>query len=166
MPSKFVCLDHALILRKTRLIHILLNKPTDNKLQTDSKKKVSPSDIANYYYLDAQAKMIIKLYGSGIAAFEVHADALKAHQANIGPSGDLANFTSHPSYNAIVAMGKDQVAPFVMAEYVEDQDGCWHELLHELEYGEKSGATTFDKPALYQQWKMWFESSGRETEEA
>jgi hypothetical protein len=154
--SNSVCLIQALR-RVLKLNHISF---VDNKLQTDSRKKVPPTDIANYYYLDAQAKKIIQLYGSHITAFEEHVYVWKTHQSNVGFSSKSSAYTTHPSYDAIVAMGKNQVIPLIMAKYAVDQGGWWHELLHEVVHGRKSGASTFDMPELYKQWKEWFEASG------
>jgi hypothetical protein len=53
-------------------------------------------------------------------------------------------------------MGKPAVQ-FIMDMYARDQDGWWHELLFEIEYGTKSGAKTFDKPALYKHWSNKFQ---------
>jgi hypothetical protein len=119
---------------------------------------VPPSEFAVYYYLDEQAKAILRLYGSTIATFEEHVAAWRAHLDATKLSSRSTDYINHPSFDAIVAMGKDQVMPLVMAQYAEEQDGWWHELLHELEYGEKSGANTFNKPALYKQWKERFEA--------
>lgn len=44
----------------------------------------------------------------------------------------------------------------VMAEYAADQDGWWHELLHELVHGERGGGTFF-KAHMYERWRDWFE---------
>jgi hypothetical protein len=125
--------------------------PVDNKLQTDTTKKVSPSDIQNYYYLDAQAKKIIQLYGSSVAAFDEQVVAWNAHQNRVSLSSHSRDYTEHPSFDAIVAMGKDHVVPLIMAKYAENPHGWWHELLHEVVHGRKSGANTFYKPMLYKE---------------
>jgi hypothetical protein len=110
--------------------------------------------------LDVHAKKIISLYGSSIAAFDVQVVAWKAHQINVQNSSHSRDYIQHPSYDAIVAMGKDHVVPLVMARYAEDRGGWWHEMLHEVVHGTKSGANEFDKAKLYQQWKEWYEAPG------
>jgi hypothetical protein len=130
----------------------------DNKLQTDTKKKVPPSDIKNYYFLDAQAKMIIQLYGSAVADFDAQAAEWKDHCAKTRNSSNSNDYVNHPAFDAIVAMGKDHAVPLVMAEYSQDVGGWWHEMMYELVLGKKSGATTFNKKALYEGWKEFFEA--------
>jgi hypothetical protein len=129
---------------------LIFSHPTDNKLQTDTKKKVSPSDWKNYCFLQVQAKMIIKLYGSTVADFDGHATEWKDHCKRTN------DYIDHPSFDAIVAMGKDNVVPLVMAEYSQDVGGWWHELMYALVHGKRSGASTFDEKALYEQWTEWF----------
>jgi hypothetical protein len=135
---------------------------TDNKLQTDTKKKVSPSDIKNYYYLDVQAQKIIQLYGSAVAVFDAHATEWKNHCKRTRLSSDSNDYVNHPAFDAIVAMGKDHAMPLVMIEYSQDVGGWWHELMYELVHGKKSGANTFDKRALYKEWKEFFETRNGE----
>ena len=137
---------------------LILARFADNKLQTDTKKKVSPSDIKNYYFLDAQAKTIIQLYGSAVADFDAQAAEWKDHCAKIKNSSNSNDYINHPAFNAIVAMGEDHAVPLVMVEYSQDVGGWWHEIMYELVHGKKSGATTFDKKALYEQWKEFFEA--------
>jgi hypothetical protein len=132
----------------------------DNALQKDPKKKVSPTDIANYYYLNAQAKNIIALYGATVAEFDEQVDAWKDHQNRVQLSSNSRDYIQHSSYDAIVAMGKDHAVPLIMARYKEDQNGWWHEVLHEIVHERKSGANEFDKPKLYKEWKEWYEAPG------
>jgi hypothetical protein len=140
------------------LSRLILVCVADNKLQTDTKKKVPPSDIKNYYFLDVQAKMIIQLYGSAVADFDAQAAEWKDHCAKTKNSGNSNDYINHPAFDAIVAMGKDHAVPLVMVEYAQDVGGWWHELMHELVHGKKSGGNTFDKKALYEQWKEFFEA--------
>jgi len=130
----------------------------DNKLQTDTTKKVPPSDLKNYYDLGAQAKMIIQLYGSAVADFDIHVAEWKIHCTRSSLSSNSCTYTNDPTFDAIVDMGKDFAMPLVMAEYSQDPYGWWHELMHELVHGRKSGANTFFKQALYEEWKEFFEA--------
>ena len=73
--------------------------------------------MKNYYDLDAQAKKIIQLYGSAVAAFEAHATEWKNHCTSTRTclSSNSGDYTNHPAFDAIVAMGKDHAVPLVMA---------------------------------------------------
>ena len=124
---------------------LILARFSDHKLQTDTKKKVPPSDIKNYYFLDVQAKMIIQLYGSAVADFDAQAAEWKDHCAKTRNSSNSNDYINHPAFNAIVAMGKDHAGPLVMAEYSQDVGGWWHEIMYDLVHGKKSGVTTFEK---------------------
>jgi hypothetical protein len=116
--------------------------------------------MKNYYDLDAQAKKIIQLYGSAVADFDAHATEWKNHCTSTRTclSSNSGDYTNHPAFDAIVDMGKDHAMPLVMAEYSQDIYGWWHELMHALVHGRKSGATTFFKQALYEEWKEFFEA--------
>ena len=117
MQSNYVSL---VIYCLSRLILVCV---ADNKLQTDTKKKVPPSDINNYYFLDAQAKKIIQLYGSAVADFDAQAAEWKDHCAKTKNSSDSNDYINYPAFDAIGAMGKDHTVPLVVVEYAQDVGG-------------------------------------------
>lgn len=53
-------------------------------------------------------------------------------------------------------MGKP-IIPLIMDRYAQEKGGWWHELLFEIVHGRKSGATTFKKASLYENWSNWFQ---------
>lgn len=65
-------------------------------------------------------------------------------------------FCEGEGYWALTTLGSSIIAQ-VMLEYYDDKHGWWHELLHELVHGRRSGAPVFFKPALFEEWKDWFE---------
>jgi hypothetical protein len=136
------------------LVSLLLN--TADKLQTDWTKKVDPRNLNQYWVLNNQAKAIVQLYAAQVASFESLATDLAATQAARSLSSDSHSFTSGPAYDAIREMGKPAV-PLIMDAYAREPDGWWHELLFEIEHGNKSGARVFKKDALYKHWSGWFQ---------
>ena len=92
---------------------------TDDKLKIDT-KKVSPTNIENYFYLDAQVQNIIQLYGSAIAAFGAHATEWKDHYKGTCLSSNSNDHVNHPTFDTTVAMGKDHSMLLVMAKYSQD----------------------------------------------
>jgi hypothetical protein len=117
---------------------LLTTSHPDNKLQTDTIKKVDKSDVNNYLVLNNQAKEIIKLYSEQIAGFEDLANSWSDHQAKASVSSQSASFTSGEAYEGIRAMGKEAV-PLIMDKYATETDGWWHELLHEKSPRRKIG---------------------------
>lgn len=134
-----------------------------NKLQTDTRKKVSPDDYVNYYILKNQAAKIRQLYGGHVLTpFLAKASEWETHQAS-STSGQL----DHDSYRALVGMGKDEITPLVMAKYAEDQSGRWHDLLTELHTGKKPEGVSVNKKEEYEKWKKWYaEWKGEKVAEA
>lgn len=70
------------------------------------------------------------------------------------------HFTEGDGYWTLTEMGPSIVAP-AMLEYYNDQDGWWHELLHELIHGHTHSSAQatacFFKDTLFESWKDWFE---------
>jgi hypothetical protein len=125
-------------------------------LQTDPKKKVDPKNTMQYWVLNNQAKAIVKLNGSQMEEFDAHVADWSAAQQAAQISSFSDDFTSGSGYEALRDMGTPAI-PLIMDRYANDQGNWWHELLHEIVHGAKSGAQTYDSTALYQQWSDWFQ---------
>ena len=113
----------------------------------------------NYWVLNNQAKKIVKLFGTMLAEFDAHAADWAATQRAVHFSSHSDDYTSGPGYDALRDMGPPAI-PLIMDRYANDQDNWWHELLHQIVYGAKSGAQVFDSAALYRQWADWFQGQG------
>lgn len=82
----------------------------------------------------------------------------EVHQETKKKSSRSSDYTSGDAYNTLVGMGKSAL-PLIMHSYSQDRTGWWHEILHEIEYGKKSGAAVFSKPALYLEWSNHFQGA-------
>lgn len=129
---------------------------SDNALQNDSTKKVSPTDVLNYYVLNNQAALIQKYYGNFVSEFDYLVNDWESHHDTVRFSSKSSDYLNHTSYNGLVQMGRS-IIPLVMEKYAHDQAGWWHELLHEIETETKSGAAWFSKADLFEQWKKSYE---------
>lgn len=59
---------------------------------------------------------------------------------HIGDNNSSAYTVDCDAYWELVDLGPSIIA-YVMAEYAAEQDGWWHELLHELVHGQQGGGT-------------------------
>lgn len=96
--------------------------PSNNRLQTDEKMKVSPDQMEEFWVLDWQAQNIVNLYPSQMKEFNKYVDQWESEQRQSAISSRADSFTSGIGYELIKAMGKSAV-PLIMDRYAEDQDG-------------------------------------------
>lgn len=89
-------------------------------------------------------------------AFDSNLALWKEHLDLNALANNSSQKTEGDGYWNLVDQGTRIVAR-LMLEYYEDPSGWWHELLHEVIHGDKSGSPVFFKDALFEQWKGWFE---------
>ncbi|KAI1418638.1 hypothetical protein F5Y13DRAFT_196426 [Hypoxylon sp. FL1857] len=126
----------------------------DNQLQSDASKKVSPTNLSQFYILDNQAQDIIKLYGDFVDTYEQNTRLWQAEIEGVNSSAQPEAYTAGPAYKALSAMGKS-IIPLVMYSHSLDKSAKWHTLLSELVLGKPSSAATFDGVALPAEWALW-----------
>lgn len=114
--------------------------------------------MEEFYVLNKQAKAIVKLYASQMADFDTLTANWYAAQRTVKESSHSRDYTSGPAYDALRGMGGPAI-PLIMERYARETHGWWPEMLHEIVYGAKSGAQSFNFEALYRQWAAWFQEN-------
>lgn len=127
-----------------------------NEIQIDDSKRVPKTDVLNYSSLNAQAAVIQKYYGDFIDTSNDLVEKWEADLAANQFSTRLEDYLDHASYNNLVKLGKP-IVPLVMERYARERIWFWHELLHEIVYGHKSGARSFKETVLFAKWKELYE---------
>lgn len=137
---------------------------TDNALEKDAGVKVDPSNIFDHNVLQRHANLIVDMNHDRNEAFAANVAQWQDHQDKNSLSANSKDYVSGDAYKALVNMGPGVIG-HVMDRYEREQDGWWHELLHEIVHGKPSGQGTFYKKRLFDDWKGWFES-GKAHDEA
>ncbi|KAI1739957.1 hypothetical protein F4680DRAFT_420791 [Xylaria scruposa] len=128
-----------------------------NQLQTDASKKISPTDLTQYYILNNQAKDIIKLYGDFVGTYEKHSQDWGAEMERADLSANAGTHKRGSAYKALLSMGS-AIVPLVMYSYSSDKSGYWHELLNELVHGTRSDHLARGSLDSYAKWSDWFQN--------
>jgi len=129
----------------------------DNSLEKDEGVKVNPENIMDYHWLQRHAHLILEMNHQRNLTFASTVARWREHQQENRFSSNSADYTSGDAYDSLVQMGQGIIGN-VMDQYANKQDGWWHEMLHEIVHGRRSGAYQFSKHLFYADWKEWFES--------
>jgi hypothetical protein len=119
--------------------------------------KVDPNNILDHNVLQRHANLVVEMNHQRKEAFNSKTAAWEEHKDNNAFSANSADLTTGDAYNSMVQMGPSVIG-HVMGKYAEEPSGWWHEMLHEIVHGIKSGGGTFYKDRLYEDWKKWFEN--------
>ena len=128
----------------------------DNSLEKDEGVKVNPENIMDYHWLQRHAQLILEMNHQRNLTFASTVARWREYQQENQLSSNSAHYTSGNAYASLVQMGQGIIGN-VMDQYANEQDGWWHEMLHEIVHGRRSGAHQFSKHLLYADWKEWFE---------
>lgn len=119
--------------------------------------KVDPSNILDHNILQRHANLILEMNHHRNVAFAASAAQWQDHQDENSLSANSADYVSGDAYQNLVKMGPGVIG-HILSKYGSEQDGWWHELLHEIVHGLPSGKRTFFKERLLEEWKEWFET--------
>lgn len=147
-------------LSATRLIKIRL----DNALDKAVEATVDPANVLDHAALRRHANLIVDMNQQRTVAFNSKAALWDDHQEENSFSSNSEDYAAGSAYNSMVKMGPSVIG-HAMNAYAHDPHGWWHEMLHEIVHGQKSGDGNYYKQKLHQSWKSWFES-GAPHEEA
>ncbi|KAI1140374.1 hypothetical protein F5Y05DRAFT_315467 [Hypoxylon sp. FL0543] len=127
-----------------------------NRLQSDTSKKISPTDLGQYYILNNQAQDIIRMYGDLVDEYEKRTRSWQAETEGVKYTAQPEAYTSGVAYKALAGMGTS-IIPLVMYNYSLEKSAGWRQLLNELVLGKKSSATTFKSAQIPAEWAIWFQ---------